>query len=154
MVSKKSVDAAPVEAAEGLFGPFIRSAGLPLRRQRGRPRKAPATTVGLPHTLSETMICGGIVAYSAAKHHKLASRAAVELIYEAFRCSASRMTAEDEKRARRFPHADHQLWSMPAITTPMILEGSRTYRRTVRDKIPRERAIRLIYDGIYKVALA
>ena len=47
MVSKKSVDAAPVEAAEGLFGPFIRSAGLPLRRQRGRPRKAPATTVGL-----------------------------------------------------------------------------------------------------------
>lgn len=152
MASKKSIGAAPVEAVEGLFGPFIGSADPPRRRQRGRPRKVPATTVGLPNKLRETMICAGIVAYTAAEHHKLASRAAVELIYEAFRCGASHMSAEDDKRARRFPYADHQLWSMPAITTPMILEGSRAYRRTVRDRLPREKAIRLIYDGIYKAA--
>ena len=151
MASKKSKNAAPVEVVEGLFGLCIISAGLPQRRQRGRPRKVPAATVGLPHPLKETMICAGIVAYTAARQHKLASRAAVELVYEAFRCSASHMP-EDEKRARPLPQADHQLWSMPAITTPMILEGSREYRRAAGEKLPIKQAIRLIYEAIYKAA--
>jgi len=125
MSKKKPKTPAPIAPVQGLFGLTIMPTVSPRRRQRGRPRKTPTATVGLPPALNESMILAGIAAYTAAGCHKLASDAAVELIYEAFRCSARQLLAEYGKPAQKLPKLDHQLWSMPPITTSMMWEGAR-----------------------------
>jgi hypothetical protein len=145
MSKKKLKTPAQIELVQGLFGVIMMPAVARRRRQRGRSRKAPTATVGLPPALNDSMILAGITAYTAARCHKLAPEAAVELIYEAFRCSARQLPAEYGKRAQKSTHADYQLWSMPPITTSMIQEGGRAYCQIVQDKLATDAAIKRIY---------
>ena len=142
-----------VRAMQGLFGMIVIPAVPTRRRKRGRPRKTPSVTVGLPPALKDPMILAGVAAYAAARSHKLAPKAAVELIYEAIRYSASHLPVNDDgKRGQKPIRAGYQLWSMPHVTTSMIQEGGRVYRQIVHDKLAPEPAIRRIYDVLYGAA--
>lgn len=152
MSKRKLKTPSPIVPVQGLFGLIIMPTVLPRRRQRGRPRKTPIATVGLPPALNDSMIFAGISAYTAARCHKLAPEAAVELIYEALRYSALHLPANDEKGGQKSTHAEYQLWSMPPITTSMLREGGRTYRQVVHDKLATDAAIKRIYKVLYKSA--
>jgi hypothetical protein len=154
MSKKKTRTLALIKAMQGLFGLIVMPAVPTRRRKRGRPRKSPPVTVGLPPALNDTMIFAGVTAYTAARRHNLAPEAAVELIYEALCYSASHLPINDGKRGQKPIREGYQLWSMPHITTSMIQEGGRAYRQIVHDKLAPESAIKQIYDALYRAAQA
>ena len=152
MSKKEPGTQALIRAMQGLFGLIVMPAVPTRRRKRGRPPKSPSITVGLPPALNDPMILAGVAAYEAARSHKLAPKAAVELIYEAIRYSASHLPVNDGKREQKPIRASYQFWSMPHVTTSMIQEGGRAYRQAVHDKLATEPAIRRIYDVLYRAA--
>jgi hypothetical protein len=152
MSRKEPRTRAPIRTTQGLFGLIVMPAVPPPRRKRGRPRKSPPVTVGLPPALNDSMIFAGVVAYVAARSHKSAPEAAVELIYEALRYGASHLPVIDGKREQEPIAEAYQLWSLPNITTSMIQEGGRAYRQTVHDRLAPESAIRRIYGVLYRAA--
>jgi hypothetical protein len=142
MSKKKLKTPAQIELVQGLFGLIIMPVVSRRRRRRGRPPKTPTATVGLPPALNDT----------AARCGKLVPKAAVGLIYDALRYSASHPPVKDGKRKQKSTHTDYQLWSMPSITTSMMRKGGRAYRQVVHDKLATDAAIKRIYKVLYKSA--